>query len=88
MTGLGGYSAGLLFAMWMAFSFQFVKCLSLRCHLTNSGLYFSVAQPALLYLVPGVLVPILWKAMRAGELRQLWQGVPEEETYGGRNLDV
>jgi hypothetical protein len=39
---------------------------------------FHAAQPALLYLVPCVLGPIALKALRAGQLEQLWTGFGDD----------
>eukprot|EP00294_Goniomonas_avonlea_P017143 CAMPEP_0114569438 /NCGR_PEP_ID=MMETSP0114-20121206/16628_1 /TAXON_ID=31324 /ORGANISM="Goniomonas sp, Strain m" /LENGTH=146 /DNA_ID=CAMNT_0001756321 /DNA_START=189 /DNA_END=626 /DNA_ORIENTATION=- len=41
-------------------------------------LVFNAAQPALLYLVPCVVIPLHVQAWRQGTLRPLWQG-PEKK---------
>jgi hypothetical protein len=35
---------------------------------------YRVAQPALIYIVPGILLPLMWRARRAGVLDELWNG--------------
>lgn len=47
---------------------------------------FQAAQPALLYLVPCVLGPIVTKAARAGHLKLLWGGWGEGAE--GREMSV
>ncbi len=41
---------------------------------------YQYPQPALLYLVPGVLIPIISKAYVEGHFYTLWQG-PTFNTY-------
>ena len=41
------------------------------------GTVFQAAQPALLYLVPSMLLPLLVHAAARGEVRVLWDGPPE-----------
>ena len=38
-------------------------------------------QPALLYLVPSVLCPILLRAARQSHLKLLWDGFEKEDEY-------
>lgn len=40
---------------------------------------FQAAQPALLYIVPALLIPTILLARRRGQLRQLWLGVTKRE---------
>lgn len=40
---------------------------------------FYVAQPALLYLVPCMLIPLLFFATHRGDLLLLWSGLPHEK---------
>lgn len=42
------------------------------------GYVYHVAQPALLYLVPGTLVPLAAAAHASGDLRLLWAGWRED----------
>ena len=42
---------------------------------------FHAAQPALLYLVPCVTLPIAARGHRLGHLGHLWRGVEEEEDH-------
>lgn len=43
----------------------------------SSSYVFNVAQPALIYLVPGTLLPLILKAHSVGVLSELWQGMKE-----------
>jgi minor histocompatibility antigen H13 len=36
---------------------------------------FHWAQPAMIYLVPGTLLPFIWKAHSRGELSDVWEGL-------------
>ena len=38
-------------------------------------------QPALLYLVPGTLLPTIARAHALGHLREMWSGPPEDELF-------
>lgn len=33
------------------------------------------AQPAMIYLVPGTLIPFIWKAHSRGEISDVWEGL-------------
>ena len=46
--------------------------------------WFRAAQPALLYLVPGVLLPPLATAFFSGELKDLWAFADGEPTEAGK----
>jgi signal peptide peptidase-like protein 3 len=39
------------------------------------SMYMNHAQPALIYLVPGVLVPVVLRAWQKGRLQELWVGL-------------
>ena len=54
----------------------------------GAGTIFQTPQPALLYLVPGTLLPVLAKATARGEARQLWEGQPAAARYAEKRLDV
>ena len=41
--------------------------------------WFGAAQPALLYLVPAVLGPMILRARHFGHLKELWVGFPSDE---------
>ena len=36
---------------------------------------FHIAQPAMIYLVPGTLLPILFLALSRGEVAEIWNGI-------------
>jgi hypothetical protein len=38
-----------------------------------------VAQPAMIYLVPGTLLPFAWVARRRGELEWVWEGLKSHQ---------
>jgi signal peptide peptidase-like protein 2B len=42
--------------------------------------YFQVGQPALLYIVPLMLIPVLWRAHDEGTLPTLWEKLPLPRT--------
>ena len=42
--------------------------------------YFNAGQPALLYIVPLTLGPVLWRASRAHTLGDLWLQLPSMKT--------
>lgn len=46
------------------------------CHWTHELCPYRLAQPALLYLVPAIMVPLVVAAWRQGHLVQLWEGMP------------
>jgi len=54
-----------------------LACANFAVALTNLG------QPALLYLVPCTLGPLLLKAQREGTLKELWEGPPEMALFDG-----
>ncbi|KRX05413.1 hypothetical protein PPERSA_05522 [Pseudocohnilembus persalinus] len=35
---------------------------------------YNMAQPALLYLAPGTLIPVMILAIKRGEFKQIWEG--------------
>jgi len=45
-------------------------------------LFFRVAQPALLYLVPSTLFPIVFMSYWRNEFGQLWHGIPFKKSDG------
>jgi len=50
------------------------------CLATTAVQYFAVGQPALLYLVPCTLLPILFRASSEGSLGALWKELPPMRT--------
>lgn len=42
------------------------------------SLVFEAAQPALIYIIPGILVPLVWRAHSMGVLGELWLGVKRD----------
>ena len=42
-----------------------------------SSAVFRVAQPALIYLVPGILIPLVLRAQATGMLNEIWHGMKE-----------
>ncbi|XP_054926556.1 signal peptide peptidase-like 2B [Dermacentor andersoni] len=49
---------------------------------TFIGLYvMKMAQPALLYLVPATLIPVILVAWCRGELREIWYGIKLETPF-------
>ncbi|XP_064468882.1 signal peptide peptidase-like 2A [Ornithodoros turicata] len=54
---------------------------------TYVGLYFmDGAQPALIYLVPATLIPVICLAWYRGHLREIWNGIPAPPP--GENTDT
>lgn len=45
---------------------------------------FHWAQPAMIYLVPGTLLPFIWMAQQRGELHEVWEGI---KTGKDRDMD-
>ena len=43
---------------------------------TQAVMYFQYGQPALLYIVPLMLIPVLWRTMEDGTLTELWEKLP------------
>jgi hypothetical protein len=41
--------------------------------------YWATPQPALIYIVPGVILPLCWRAHAEGRFRQLWIGPKLDE---------
>merc|ERR1719183_2181389 len=39
----------------------------------------KMGQPALLYIVPGILIPTFYIAFKNGEIGDLWEGLPEDD---------
>lgn len=44
---------------------------------------FHWAQPAMIYLVPGTLLPFIWMANQRGEIPEVWEGIKS-----GRDKDL
>ena len=60
---------------------QALTCYAVGLCLANTAVqYFDVGQPALLYIVPCILVPILWRAYSDGTLGTLWKDLPPMRT--------
>jgi hypothetical protein len=49
--------------------------------------WFGAAQPALLYLVPAVLGPMILRARHFGHLKELWVGFPRDEIEEYRSMN-
>jgi len=58
-----------------------IFCYSVGMCLANTAVqYFAVGQPALLYIVPCTLLPILYRAAAEGSLGALWAHLPPLRT--------
>ena len=42
--------------------------------------YFQFGQPALLYIVPLMLIPVLWRTYDEGTINELWEKLPLPRT--------
>jgi len=52
-----------------------------------TGTATNSAQPALVFLVPGIFLPTLLKAWKDGDLEKLWQGIPVKQQLSDAELD-